>query len=293
MLQSLFGWAQSYDRSTDLYYILDKDSLPRSVIFTKVKLNAKHLYGVNAEIELFNLIDGYRLILFSALPDLKSTGSNWKAVSPIVFKNKVLSYNELKNFADKQLEKFSQSDYVDVKSVKNDNIKLVVKEKGNYLISNFCLTEFFIINNHQRIFPNESNINVINTLSPPFGVKEFENAYKDAYHKTSPNIIYSDIRTSLTSPKEKPLLFRSATTESFAGLKAWKFWSFNSWNVMDGLNKQRGVDRFLYVPNKGIVGGSFDFWFENLSDGKLAENYLNELVMYPIAIDDKPIIAGK
>ncbi|MDR2283821.1 MAG: hypothetical protein LBE37_11455 [Sphingobacterium sp.] len=32
---------------------------------------------------------------------------------------------------------------------------------------------------------------------------------------------------------------------------------------MDNHEWYRGIDRFVYVPNKGIVGGSYDFYFKD------------------------------
>ncbi len=40
---------------------------------------------------------------------------------------------------------------------------------------------------------------------------------------------------------------------------AYQFWTFCDWNRKDGRNLQRGIDRFVFIPGKGIVGSSFDF----------------------------------
>lgn len=42
---------------------------------------------------------------------------------------------------------------------------------------------------------------------------------------------------------------------SFGLLPGW-------WWAIDGYNVNRGIDRLIYIPNLGIVGGSYDFYFE-------------------------------
>ncbi|MCS3556176.1 hypothetical protein EDF66_10399 [Sphingobacterium sp. JUb20] len=44
---------------------------------------------------------------------------------------------------------------------------------------------------------------------------------------------------------------------------AYKFGTYASWNIVDGWNYPSGIDRLVYISGKGIVGGSFDFYFES------------------------------
>ncbi len=39
---------------------------------------------------------------------------------------------------------------------------------------------------------------------------------------------------------------------------------FDNWRAADFMAYYRGIDRFIYIPDKGIVGGSFDFLFFHL-----------------------------
>ncbi len=53
---------------------------------------------------------------------------------------------------------------------------------------------------------------------------------------------------------------------------------------MHGDNHHRGIDRFVYIPEKGIVGGSYDFYFRypegfHIPDTILWKNILEENVM--------------
>lgn len=65
------------------------------------------------------------------------------------------------------------------------------------------------------------------------------------------------------------------------GNKAYQFWTLDGWWYYDGLNEYRGIDRFVYIPEKGIVGGSYDFYFGyekgySISNAILWDNIINE-----------------
>jgi len=53
---------------------------------------------------------------------------------------------------------------------------------------------------------------------------------------------------------DEPYSFRNYLSKEYTitGKKAYQFWAFDEY---------RGIDRFLYIPDKGIVGGSYDFYF--------------------------------
>ncbi len=168
---------------------------------------------------------------------------------------------------------------------KRGDLNLIIKENGKYFSSNYCLTECFKILQKPLIFPNLMGSSYINILSPAISVNEYEKKHKSIYNKYSVNSSSSSIGSALRYPLEKPLSFRSGLI-SVNGMKGYKFWIFTDWRVDDGLNKQRGIDRFVYTPNMGIVAGSFDYWFRSGVDNKLIlENYLNEQVMMPISIN--------
>jgi hypothetical protein len=42
----------------------------------------------------------------------------------------------------------------------------------------------------------------------------------------------------------------------------YQFWTFIDWTAPDSSYYiERGIDRFVYLQGKGIIGGSFDFYF--------------------------------
>ncbi|WP_223583020.1 hypothetical protein [Sphingobacterium sp. GVS05A] len=43
---------------------------------------------------------------------------------------------------------------------------------------------------------------------------------------------------------------------------AYQFWTYTNWHAhAHEYEFDRGIDRFVYLPGKGIIGGSFDFYF--------------------------------
>ena len=67
---------------------------------------------------------------------------------------------------------------------------------------------------------------------------------------------------------------------------AYQFWTFTDWHCKQyEYEVERGIDRFVYIADKGIVGGSFDFYFYfhrkeiALDSTRFRDNIYNEKVM--------------
>jgi len=137
--------------------------------------------------------------------------------------------------------------------------KLIKKENGNYYVSKMCLTEFFSIANLK--FPIISTYGTINTEEPKVTIRQMEISFK----KQVPNQHFlMDIRENdFTRKVDIPYSYRNYLSKeiSVKGNKVFQFWTFDGWWAHDGYNEHRGIDRFLYIPEKGIVGGSYDFYF--------------------------------
>lgn len=268
------------------YFIVDSKSPDYKI--NLVELNAKKLYGIDKNIELYNvLIDKNILVLFSVLP-VKEKDS-WSEIS-LDKLNNVVGAEGLKKILDQGFQAYQKSELQNSDGLKRDDIKVVINRNGTYFISNYCLTEFFKIVTQELIFPNEMGNVFINIKSPMFSVSEYESKYKHIYNEYSANALTSARATgssSLKHPLERPLNFLSAKTP-VGNYTAYKFWQFSDWRVADGTNSRRGIDRFLYIPEIGIVGGSFDFWFSQLgiSGNEIMKNYLSEDVILPISINE-------
>lgn len=92
-------------------------------------------------------------------------------------------------------------------------------------------------------------------------------------------------------------------TLTIKGEKAYKFWTAGFMNVSHGPDFSRGIDRFIYMPSMGIVGGSYDFYFKshyfhadtrpypdqpnNLNEDEWRENVMDEKLMLAEELKDQ------
>jgi len=270
------------------YFLIDQNSPDYKT--NRITLNAQELYQKNEPIELINLqFDKNSLILFSVLPE---GSSSWEEIDKLTTEKQVLGFTALKELFKSAFDVYRTSNGLNDGHLKRDDIRLVFKVGNKYQISRFCITEFFQIIQQPMIFPNQMGNPFINIESPMLNVKQFEDKSISLFKTLSPNAIKSAEATGtspLLAPMAKPLLFRSGSVQ-INGKEAYKFWQYAGWNVADGSNFRRGIDRFLFMPGIGIIGGSFDFYFQHrVSNELLLKNYLSEQLMFPLSINGKPI----
>ncbi|KAF5276572.1 hypothetical protein FQR65_LT16279 [Abscondita terminalis] len=148
--------------------------------------------------------------------------------------------------------------------------QVVKKIDGNYYAAKNCLTESPLI----------APYGTINISEPKVSIKQmkevFKNRFPDFPFPLDIDSIeeYLDISFSLHNYFSKEYIIK--------GKKAFQFWTLDGWTgYQDGLNEYRGIDRFVYIPEKGIVGGSYDFYFRkfNVLNTLLWDNIINEKVM--------------
>ncbi|WP_152969641.1 hypothetical protein [Pedobacter sp. Hv1] len=269
------------------YFLLDTKSDAYSV--NRVTLSAKQLYNLPVEVELYNLHYKDRLLLFSVLP----AKVKWVEIDENELKSGLIDFKALDQLFERSLQASLKAEYSNTDRIKREDIKIVLAKNGKYLAANFCISEYFVIANNPLLFPNQMGEAFINIKSPILNVKDFEILFKQTFKKNSPNAIGDPDHHMMSYPFfVKPLNFLSGTTTILAK-KAYRFWHYSDWRVMDGYNTQRGAERFLYVPELGIVAGSYDFWFakqvNSLVYEKFMDNYLAERMMYPTSMNGVPV----
>lgn len=271
-------------KQSQQYFLIDLKSTDYTV--DVVELNSKALYGIDLKVELYNVhYDENKLVLFSILPvQSKESWSEIKieSINPV-------HLTDLKKIHENGFQTYKQSGSQNSDLLKRNDIQLIIKKNGKYFVSNYCITEFFYIIDQNLVFPNLMGNIYINVKSPIFTVKDYESKYQEVYNHYSANVINASGTTSLTQPLERPLNFYSGLVH-VSTHTAYRFWQFSDWRVIDSPNSRRGVDRFLYIPKIGVVGGSFDFWFKKYDSLEhLKQNYLSEKVMLPVSINGKPL----
>lgn len=271
------------NKGIDRYFILETNSSDYKVVRTK--LFTSKLYKTDSEIELYNLKYENNLILFSVLP--AKSKQNWIEVDKERINENAIRFPSLKQLAEDGFKEYKNSGGYTSSFIKRQDIKLVIKKDNKYFVAENSLFEYFKIIEQPLVFPNLMGNGYINIKSPIFSVKEFEDRYKAAYKENSPNTLHGSSigATNLFRPLYKPLLFHSGTFKLF-DYEVYKFWQFTDWPINDGPDYARGIDRFIYVPELGIIGGSFDAWFISTSNDDLYNHYINEDVLMPGSIND-------
>ncbi|SEL98875.1 hypothetical protein [Parapedobacter koreensis] len=256
MRKALFGvilvWMIAVDTlraQQERYIMLDMlDSTYQTFHYT---LNTASLYGVKNAIELYNVyIDDGTLALFSILPDFNNRKS-WDPLDIRSINDQIFSDGAFRSLIREK--SIAALDYK-----KSMRYRLIKRENGKDYVSKTCLLEVFNIREYSDKF--NAPFGTINTGQSKLTVREM----KALHRRFFPNSHFPlELQYTGYSMEDRSLIAREYLSRELEinGDKAYQFWTFIDWGVADGWNVQRGIDRFVYIPGKGIVGGSFDFYF--------------------------------
>lgn len=263
------------------YFLLD--SLKNNFKIETYTLDTSELYGVKKNINVYNVyLTKDHILLLTVLPDLDEKilpgtdekGQNWTILDGGKLKKEdIISESKVKEIASN----WSASNTPDKKTI---DFKVVKKVKDSYYVSKMCLTEFFSITSLKA--PFISSYGSLNIAESKTTIKEVENSFKKQFPNRKFIMDVTDI--DYLRNLNDPFSFRNYLSKEYTiqGKKAYQFWTFDGWWIMDGYNEHRGIDRLVYMPEKGIIGGSYDFYFRHrsgISDFKLWNNIINEKVM--------------
>ena len=257
---------------------IDIESLKSTYLFKKYTLNTKGLYNFESQIELYNFfIDPNKILLISILPDIRNN-ENWKKS-----KQKPDKINYL------EFEDIFKNDYLDDNKKKLVYNTIYKTENGFHYSSYVSLIELFTLENSNKI-------GVININQNKYSIKDSYSLYKKrikfekSYYPFLLDPRNIDLMgVNITKNEDRQYLSRKLLIKN---KKAYQFWTFKDWGIIDGYNYQRGIDRFIYIPKLGVVGGSYDFYFAfkprtinktsiaiPVSEEKIWKNILNEKVI--------------
>jgi len=246
--------------------------------------------------ELYNLhLSSGRLILFSILPSPVDGGTHWSKVDLKDLKSNVITSFAMDSLSSTNLKRFEKSGYSNRNLVKLSNIKIILKKANEYYLPDTdCLTELFDTN---VSFPNSgfSNQNPyvkIDTSIVQLNIAQFEKQYqsknKGAYSYNNP---YSEDNKIRPPGFRTPLLMFSHSG-AINNMYVQYFWTLDDWSI-DGLNLERGIDRFIFCQGVGIIGGDFTFYFKqifrtylsaNCEKVKLSKYLNNEMELMPVKV---------
>ncbi|WP_392420608.1 hypothetical protein ACF3OE_04595 [Capnocytophaga canis] len=270
-LCSFLGFSQS-----EKNYVL-LDSLASKYQVNKYTLNTNKLYGVHTEVEMYNILRGEIILLISVLPNLYNNQPKWKEIQWQEIKNNVISPEKITRRIINIISPYEASDYM-LESKEFNKFSLVKKENEKYYVAKFSLFEWFYVVEFKS-YINVSQIKnyILNLGQNPIKRIDFMEG-KD--------------KESFFIPHHLRNIYLSQI-ENHGNEKIYRFWTFDGWQVSDYYNEHRGIDRFAYIEGKGIVGGSYDFYFKfvpkytsknhiyiKLTPEQWEENGLQEKIMW-------------
>ena len=276
-----------YNCYSQKYFLLDDLKKFKVKEYT---FDTRELYGFNKKINAYNVfITKDNILLLSVLPELdnlsifdnKNIEQNWTEINLESVKELIFTKAELISMvADWSIENSPTK--------KSLNYKLIKKEKGKYYVSKYCLTELFKVAKIE--FPLISSYGVINIKDTKVSIEQMQTAFREQF--PNKNFILDIRNNEFLRDLDISYNYRNYLSKEFSikNYHAYQFWTLDGWWSQDGYNEHRGIDRFLYIPLEGIVGGSYDFYFrlkpkissndyKASSIEKLWDNIIHERIM--------------
>ncbi|MES2062916.1 MAG: hypothetical protein V4456_13405 [Bacteroidota bacterium] len=282
------------------YFILNENIDSKKAIINEIDVASdnknicdKKMYSAQLYNIFFSEKKGSRnLILFSVMPSREDGNIKWKKVNIDTLKSYIYNLRQLDSLQMQGIEDFERSAYRNTECVKRSNFRVILKKHDGYYVNEgYCLAEFFKTSTFafHSGFSNQNPINLIDISNPPLSIAEFEMQYLRWNKQYSYNFAYSN-NSGLTAFKT-PILFYSHQNE-INDLRAYYFWTLSTW-TSDRVNINRGIDRFIFNPEIGIIGGDYTFYFKQLEraipspecEKAFFDQYLlNEVKLNPVKI---------
>lgn len=260
---------------------VDIENLNSKFAIKKYTLNTKDIYSLDKQIEIYNVFVGKsNILLFSVFPNLESTKNTWSEIEHFKIKDSLISSEKFPGIVSEWLE----DNTPDKKTFK---YTLVKKENNKYYASDLCLTELFTIS--PLVLPMISKYGSINILENEVSILDMMKSFQ---RQIPGEEFIMDLSSHRVKILDHSYQIRNYRSKDYLinNERAYQFWTFDGWWMQDGYNEHRGIDRFLYIPGKGIIGGSYDFYFNHKpkissdsyfreSKNKLWDNIINEKIM--------------
>lgn len=296
----LFALSAFNAKAQTKYFVLnDLDSNYKSFNYV---LKTDSLYGLKDSILLYNLIywdkpskrngivrkvngNDLDIIIFSVLPNLD--GPTWEEVNYDSVKSSVVSFGDL--FRIYRSNTFEYYNGMSGEKIKYWNAyKVLINRDNKFYTPKYVLLEFYAVRRRPEIFNNL--IGTINTNQPLNPIQKvegiFDSTFSELYRKVE-FPLYT-IRGNFSSRFSRLRDRKEFLSKKFVlqGKEVYQFWTFTDWQGDPyEYDFNRGIDRFLYMPGNGIIGGSYDFYFFknrkklNLTTADFIKNIRAEKIM--------------
>lgn len=256
-------WGKSVNKH---YVLLNGNADIEATTQSNFVLNTKSLYKVDYDIEIYNFLfpenedRNKNLILFSVLPDLQ-TGKGWQEIKDQTIIEKLLDLKSLQKELFKPIFGINDSEYNNSQKYFGEYIAVKKKGKKYYFAPNTLLEKFTIVS-FENTFP--SVYGYLNLKQPKVELKWYWQLFKKSF-PNEPSPFEFDKKVVAPSYKFGCRLWKeylSKEVSTSAGT-AYQFWTVGASNGADYYDWTKGINRFLYHPSKGIIGGSYDFYFRD------------------------------
>lgn len=271
ILISLLSFNKGFSQTK--YFLFEEDS--KEFTASSFRLNTYPLYKIKREVHIFNVMSkvqtfignkgiyngqyDYNIMLFSILPDLDGS-EDWYEINPDTVRSSMINFKDLEELHKKNTLSYFNTTVKQTTKYFNA-YKLIIKKGDTYYAPKYCLLQFYAVRNRSQAFTNVYG--TINTQDSAYSVLQFEKIFKGAY----PSLQFPLYRIG-----EDPLSFLdwSRDRREYLSKKitlaqhatGYQFWTYVDWTQHEyNYDFERGIDRFVYAPDKGIIGGSFDFYF--------------------------------
>ncbi|MGJ1267026.1 hypothetical protein ACR78G_07540 [Sphingobacterium spiritivorum] len=247
-------------------FLIDLDSVAEEYSVSHFSLSTRDIYGTNDSVYLFNVMPKYienprenpefakdrikYLFMFAIFPTLNSD-KQWTTYEKFPHNINILSFKQLLADGPSNIE-------LKNKPKMPDRYGILIKKGQKYYKSNISYMQTFYLNNYPSAFNVPAN--VININQQIISIKDMEKIYETNYKGRDlpifPNVSFQGFDNI---GLERFYLSRKSRIKN---MDAYQFWTFKPrYEVSHGESWEQGIDRFIYIPDKGIVGGSFDFYF--------------------------------
>ncbi|HEX8461661.1 MAG TPA: hypothetical protein VF623_09530 [Segetibacter sp.] len=247
---------------TTAYILLDSKELGDSIATHEVTLK-RSLYTqpqTDLIVKIYNVLFNKKyLAVFSVMPSLLSNEPLWKKVNVDTLKIKPIRLPQLHELMLSRFKSYPQVSKGVLDKLKYWNYSLIIKRKdGYYMNKTDCITEFFTLADKV----SKPTAHTISLNTPMLSTAEYESAFRRKEGTYSSNYRYSKNFSFNDELKRNPMLHLSYKI-SAQGKTRYKFWLLDNWSA-DYHNADRGMDRFLFDPEIGVVGASYDFFLPDV-----------------------------
>lgn len=233
-------------------------------------------------LEVYNIL-GRGLLVFSVLPDFYSD-SNWSVIdSADVLKRRIQPID---------LKYIHSHPYLKAYPMQTNTLefKLVKIMDGKFYARNLCLTEVYLpmkYGSSETCAHFNAIQGVLNIRQPLWRMRQMMEEVWPNMESLKGQPFPMEFRGWKRRLPNQHNFMREYLSKSFAlkGDTVCQFWLFAGWNTNQGYEEvlhsvdgkeayyhaastsydepsyHRGNDRMLYIPEKGVVGGSYDFYF--------------------------------